>query len=845
MTVFSDKYRKKEASTTLGSRYRKDASGVGSVNRTTQNSSGSTNLLMFNKGFTSSPPPPPKEKGFFSTVFGAAKNYLKSYRAVDDILQKRENTLTEPITQPLLDNTFNTKIGRSVAHHVSSWTSDLPLKYLAFVESLSTDIAYRDAFKSLKITSQSGTPGITQRFANTLLSSGPQSAIGVALSFAPVAGKPLSMAYWAAISADEQIKSKGKVTSLTPIAIDVFGDKMLGDALTTILRTSKSTLMRIFKGAVVEGGTEVGQTLAKLGNDHRNATSDEERAEIFAKLKQYITSGDILVEFSAGAGAGSGITAVAGSLPPLPPIPGSVAGAAGLTIEQVRPKPPVAPQTAPGREIAPQTSARLSPADPLLSEARKYKSAEEFVATNQKTLYRGATSNEVGSIPKEGLSVSLDPGVAKKYAKARGLSGFTDKQYISSDAKVIKLEDVPNSIRAAEEGSDFAGKAAIWARKQGYDVLDMTKGNEAEMRILNNNALITREQQSSQLNSIWQQANKGVIDERLVSLADKDGMVTMYRAAPKFPTDTFAKDTHFATSPKSARYYAESHYAGDPQDITVRSVQVPASKLKRGGSADSWQLKEDYPVGEQAQKDVKPKEAPVKEPKAPKPPKKTKGVRREGIEPSTSEVSARRSATELPANDSIVPPSKSDVKSGLASRVYERMRAEHPELGDDVLYDPITLKEQAERAVALIETDKQRAFDIAMGTEVSSDLTQTAANIALVEKAWQDGNDDLAQRLLTKRTLDQTRRGQEIVSERGSIADNSTSRYVKELLASRLDKLGKSYLGTLKDTVKRQSDKGKAMAVIEEQVAEVKEKIQNKKLKMDDALTLLDKLACL
>lgn len=86
------------------------------------------------------------------------------------------------------------------------------------------------------------------------------------------------------------------------------------------------------------------------------------------------------------------------------------------------------------------------------------------------------------------------------------------------------------------------------------------------------------------------------IDERLAPLADKDGMLTVYRAAANFPKETFAKDTHFATDPKNARYYAESHYSGDPSDIEVRPVQVPASILKRGGSADSWQLKDEYPV---------------------------------------------------------------------------------------------------------------------------------------------------------------------------------------------------------------------------------------------------------
>jgi hypothetical protein len=86
------------------------------------------------------------------------------------------------------------------------------------------------------------------------------------------------------------------------------------------------------------------------------------------------------------------------------------------------------------------------------------------------------------------------------------------------------------------------------------------------------------------------------IDERLLPLVDKDGMITVHRAAPEFPTDKFSKDTFVATDPKNARYYAESHYKGNPSDIALKSFQIPASLLKRGGSADAWQLVDDYPI---------------------------------------------------------------------------------------------------------------------------------------------------------------------------------------------------------------------------------------------------------
>lgn len=133
--------------------------------------------------------------------------------------------------------------------------------------------------------------------------------------------------------------------------------------------------------------------------------------------------------------------------------------------------------------------------EPLVQEARKYKSAEttlDRVLSSGETpkVYRGTSDLQKGQIPKEGLSVSFDPSVANSYAKSRGLSGYVDTIKISPKAKIIKLDDIPNSVRSAEEGSDFAGKAAIWARKNGYDILDMSNGNEAELRILNDNVIL-------------------------------------------------------------------------------------------------------------------------------------------------------------------------------------------------------------------------------------------------------------------------------------------------------------------------------------------------------------------
>ncbi len=197
------------------------------------------------------------------------------------------------------------------------------------------------------------------------------------------------------------------------------------------------------------------------------------------------------------------------------------------------------------------------------------------------------------------------------------------------------------------------------------------------------------------------------------------------------------------------------------------------------------------------------------------------------------------------------PPSKpvssgGNKKNPFASRVFERLQSEHPELKGQLNYDPIKLKEDASKAVDLIQSNKQDAFRKAMGVEPTTDVTSTALNIAMSEKAIEEGNWKLAARMIRNRSLAQTRRGQEISAERGSVTGESTADYVKQLIASRMDSLGKTRFDYVKKLVgKGKSTKGKAQDVIDGEVKKIEDKIKAKKLDTKTALSLLDQLACI
>ena len=105
--------------------------------------------------------------------------------------------------------------------------------------------------------------------------------------------------------------------------------------------------------------------------------------------------------------------------------------------------------------------------------------------------------------PQRDISFIRDAYEKETIMRALGESGAE-----ATDIIIIgDLDEIPNKVRGFEEGGDFAGKAAIWAKKQGYDILDMSKGNEFEMRMLTKNAFFEEKNAKSQLKQLWDSTN--------------------------------------------------------------------------------------------------------------------------------------------------------------------------------------------------------------------------------------------------------------------------------------------------------------------------------------------------
>lgn len=153
----------------------------------------------------------------------------------------------------------------------------------------------------------------------------------------------------------------------------------------------------------------------------------------------------------------------------------------------------------------------VDPLDTLKQEAKKYKSADEFVKAQTPVYHGGSGVKELSrefriATPEEklkfassgggyeGLSFSTDRGIAKNYSRNIGNTDEVFEGFINPNAK-IKRMDLKGGT------PDDLDLEAL--RRQGYDAIqDIGDKAEREFRALTERAIITK----PQLEDIWKQA---------------------------------------------------------------------------------------------------------------------------------------------------------------------------------------------------------------------------------------------------------------------------------------------------------------------------------------------------
>lgn len=165
-------------------------------------------------------------------------------------------------------------------------------------------------------------------------------------------------------------------------------------------------------------------------------------------------------------------------------------------------------------------------------------------------------------------------------------------------------------------------------------------------------------------------------------------------------------------------------------------------------------------------------------------------------------------------------------------------------------YDKMTLKANAEAALTLLEQDPVKALRIAQGLENAPETskegaTGNAISLAVAFKARDEGDYKLWTDVVTKTSLRSSRYGQEIVSLRGQVNDNSPENMIKRVLDARLEKLGKNIIGKAKKVAgKVVSNKTKAFEKIDKEVEKVKEYVKKERNKIKLAQDIIDSLKC-
>lgn len=132
-----------------------------------------------------------------------------------------------------------------------------------------------------------------------------------------------------------------------------------------------------------------------------------------------------------------------------------------------------------------------------IQEARKYKSAEDFMNSQVKVFRAGEPFDKL-KITDFGISVAKKKSTAEIFGgKTRGI----EELFIDKRAKILK--DIPDSIKVDE---NFDQNIIQYAKDRGFDGIDIAREGVDELRIINPDILKTK----SQLTDFYAQAVKEV-----------------------------------------------------------------------------------------------------------------------------------------------------------------------------------------------------------------------------------------------------------------------------------------------------------------------------------------------
>jgi hypothetical protein len=320
----------------------------------------------------------------------------------------------------------------------------------ATIKSASPEVTFKQAYESMRKSQQENNT-LPKQVVTGLIDSLPQTALGVALGFIPVAGPSLAIAYWSAISAGSEIEEKGYATP-TNVAIDVLGDRLLGNVLEKLLKApAKSLIKTVKKSFVVEGGTEVAQDLLKFANDFRLAKDEKERDSVLQKAKDYFTSGQILVTAGVGGISGAGIAAGAGGISKLvgekeTKIPSEIEEKIIPEVKTTVEKPLTAPDNllishegAPDKVTVEEYKTKIQ-SGKIIEPVKVIREGEKYGIEDGKHRFEAMQELGIKNIPIEIVEASKPQGVIPEVGGKNQIAGL-DTSFPSNKTVAVNLPD--------------------------------------------------------------------------------------------------------------------------------------------------------------------------------------------------------------------------------------------------------------------------------------------------------------------------------------------------------------------------------------------------------------------
>lgn len=922
-------------------------------NRKNEESSLKMRELMYGKGTIVKDPV--TGKNTYTTPRLEAFNNAKTPEEKAKVLEEANQDV------PLI-KFLNTDTGKKITGTIYESTSNIPLKTIARIKSLGDD-TYDEAYSALVAKSKDPENNRFERIMYGLQDSGIQSAIGALLAVGtsvlaknPNAGRAVSLAYFAPISAESQRadNEQGNVTSLGNIAIDTVGDTLISgfaeSALKTVIKEGgeagfKAFLKQMGKGFVVEGGTEPTQTFLKYANDYKNARTEAQRQEVVAKVTEYVKSGGMVDEFLIGGISGAGITGVAtgvgkatgmnaqvdpslqsdgtgGGTPP--PSGGSSGGSKrgelNIDFSEVRDEISTLEQAVRDNPSDQNSLQRLSVATDQLNDYQQaVKQRPVYIA--DETQETPLATVETVRYPDGKFSYSFSANTESNSVQSPFLNTETfktEKKAIEAGKKAIL--DWVNSKIATAEGVELAKLNEIKS-----EIENPTKPNGVKVS-LNRDGEVSQETINKGFKGASDFITKKGLDANSVMVIDDTNFIVENTAGNKavlteLPLSAFG-------NPKFETLNQDKYEAGrkitDPIEVTQladgsykiteganRFTQAVANKdktipviLERSEVADTKKdkktskntEKDDAKKSDKVSKNVEKTSAGVYrvtqynaqgEAKGKAEARFTKSKRNgkmffevtkdgerierlpldkakkkyettdrptmveravNGTKNADGNWELRQSNAPVIRNTTQNQVEKKPVKTKgqvRNSKAFQRVQERLGEYADiDVNYNKLNLADDTARALEFIEKNPKEAKRIALGMQGAPEgVTETAISIALAEQASEKKDFALQAQLERSRSLRQTRRGQEIVSERGRFNENSPHFFMQQVLASRIEKASKEKFRFLTKKKGERSTKtvdGK----IREGTDSIKKTVRTKLSASQLAQNVIDSLTC-